>query len=119
MDYSQRLRRLETEKDTDLSTLRKLAQVNELEIGTAIREVHRFQNIIIKLTQEKGDLKQKKKTQFITVTSNNGTSYMNWRSCSCVNIRRMSACSKTWLNQARTAEGSREPRNSRQSSGVF
>ena len=57
MDYSQRLRRLETEKDMDLTTLRELAQVKELEIGTAIREVHRFQNII-KLTQEKDDMKK-------------------------------------------------------------
>ena len=57
MDYSQRLRRLETEKDTDLAALREMAQVKDLEIGTAIREVHRFQTIIVKLTQEKADLK--------------------------------------------------------------
>ena len=35
-----------------------MAQIKELEIRTAIREVHRFQNIIIKLTQEKDDLKK-------------------------------------------------------------
>ena len=58
MDYSQRLRRLETEKDTDLTAIRELAQIKELEIGTAIREVHRFQNVIIKLTQEKDHLKR-------------------------------------------------------------
>ena len=40
-----------------LATLRDLAQVKDLEIGTAIREVHGFQTIIVKLTQEKADLK--------------------------------------------------------------
>ena len=35
-----------------------MAQIKELEIGTAIREVHRFQNVIIKLTQEKDHLKR-------------------------------------------------------------
>ena len=62
---------------------------------------------------------EKRRIRNSSHSSNNGTSYMNWRSWSCVNIRRMSACSKTWLNQARSAEGSREPRKSRQSSGVF
>ena len=104
MDYSQRLRRLETEKDMDLTTLRHTG-------GTPFSEHHQI--------DPREGRYEKRRIRNSSHSSNNGTSYMNWRSWSCVNIRRMSACSKTWLNQARTAEGSREPRNSRQSSGVF
>jgi hypothetical protein len=53
MDYLQRLRRLDTEENTDLADVRTRVQVLDLEMETAMYEVHRFQNIIILLTQKK------------------------------------------------------------------
>ena len=47
MDYTQHLRRLDTEKETELDIVRERSRAIDLEIGTAMREVHRFQSLII------------------------------------------------------------------------
>ena len=54
MDFTLHLRR----KQTELDTVRERSRVIDLEIGTAMREVHRFQSAILRLTQEKTNLKE-------------------------------------------------------------
>ena len=58
MDFTLHLRRLDTEKETDLDAVRERSRIVDLEIGTAMQEVHRFQSIILRLTQEKAGLKE-------------------------------------------------------------
>ena len=58
MDFTLHLRRLDAEKETELDTVRERSRVIDLEIGTAMREVHRFQSAILRLTQEKANLKE-------------------------------------------------------------
>ena len=58
MDFTLHLRRLDTEKETDLEAVRERSRIVDLEIGTAMQEVHRFQSIILRLTQEKAGLKE-------------------------------------------------------------
>ena len=50
MDFNVHLRRLDTEKETELDTVREYSRVIDLEIGTAMREVHHFQSAILRLT---------------------------------------------------------------------
>ena len=58
MDFTLHLLRLDTEKETELDTVRERSRVIDLEIGTAMREVHRFQSAILRLTQEKANFKE-------------------------------------------------------------
>ena len=50
MNFNVHLRRLDTEKETELDTVRECTRVIDLEIGTAMREVHHFQSAILRLT---------------------------------------------------------------------
>jgi hypothetical protein len=58
MDYIQRLCRLDTEENTELTGLGGRVQLLDLENETAMNEVRRFQNVIVKLTQMKANLKK-------------------------------------------------------------
>jgi hypothetical protein len=58
MDYVQRLRQLDTEETTELTDLREHGRVLDREIETAMNEVRRAQNVIVRLTQKKASLKE-------------------------------------------------------------
>jgi hypothetical protein len=58
MDYEQRLRRLDTEENTELSDLRARVNLVDSEIETARHEVRRSQNAIVRLTLKKAGMKE-------------------------------------------------------------
>jgi hypothetical protein len=58
MDYEQRLRRLDTEETTELADLRARVNVVDREIETAMHEVRRSQNAIVRLTLRKAGMKE-------------------------------------------------------------
>jgi hypothetical protein len=58
MSYVERLQQLETEEDTVISEIRERIHVKELERETAMLEVYRFQNIVVRKTQQVDQLKE-------------------------------------------------------------
>ncbi len=86
MDYEQRLRRLDTEENTELSDLRARVNLVDSEIETAMHEVRRFQNAIVRLCWKR-QVWRKKKMPFTENSSTDVTSFTNKRRWNCVNVK--------------------------------
>ena len=119
MNFNVHLRRLDTEKETELDTVRECTRVIDLEIGTAMREVHHFQSAILRLSQEKADLKDEE-DQIHSRYQKRPDELNEIKKGNFVNVRRQQALKSKSLNLTHLWPGkSQRLHVSRRSSGVF